>query len=64
MKDFFIILNHLLQTYIVSCTSLLFKEKNRQFTGGQVCSKANFFCFPGLLGWPGKRDYIEKFQPG
>ena len=27
MKDFFSILNHLLQAYIVLCTSLLFKEK-------------------------------------
>ena len=27
MKDFFSILNHLLQAYIVSCVSLLFKEK-------------------------------------
>ena len=27
MKDFFSILNHLLQAYVVLCTSLLFKEK-------------------------------------
>ena len=61
MKDFFNILNDLLQAYIVLCTSLLFKEKMDNFLN---CSEAILFLLPGLPGWAGKRDYMENFQPG
>ena len=61
---FFSILNYLLQAYIVLCTSLLFKEKIDNLQVSRFFLRQIFFCCPGLPGWPGKRDYVENFQPG
>ena len=63
MKDFFSILNHLLQAYIVFCISLLFKEKMDDLQVNRFVLR-QMFCHLGLPGWPGKRDYMENFQPG
>ena len=51
MKDFFSILNHVLQAYIVLCTSLLFKEKMDDLQVSRFVLR-QIFCCPGLRGWP------------
>ena len=61
---FFSILNHLIQAYIVLCTSLLFKEKIDNLQMSRFVLRQFFFCCPRLPGWPGERDYMENFQPG
>ena len=58
MKDFFSILNHLLQAYIVLCISLLFKEKMDNLHVNRFVLR-QYFCCLDLPGWPGKRDYME-----
>ena len=62
-EGFFQHLNHLLQAYVVLCTSLLFKEEMGILQVNRFVLR-HFFCCPGLPGWPGKRDYMENFQPG
>ena len=53
MKDFFSILNHLLQAYVLLCTSLLFKEKIHNLQVSRfVLTEAIFFAVPlNLITW-------------
>ena len=62
MKDFFRILNHLLQAYIVMCTFLLLKEKIDSLQVTRFVLR-QIFCCPGLPGWPSKRDTWKIFSP-
>ena len=63
MKVLFSILNHLLQAYIVLCASLLIKDKMDILQVSRFVLR-QIFCCLGWPGWPGKRDYVENFQPG